>query len=235
MTTHNFQTPCCFTASAGTDGLGDFLVAAAVAGFDVPENLQVKSGKVYRYFAHIGDVFEFGNGVYSSVSHTIARTTVVENSDGLPQKIAFAGTVTVYIFPASPTKLEISTDFNSGTKAVFRQTSAPEGWTKETTNNDAALRVVSGTVGVGGTTAFSTIAAQTTVGNHTLTTSELSVHNHPQRGYAATYADANGDGGMVSVEAAGLSNSGDTGGGVAHNHPINLNVKYVDVIVATKD
>lgn len=44
----------------------------------------------------------------------------------------------------------------SGTKLTFNQTNAPTGWTKETIHNDKALRVVSGAVGSGGSTAFST-------------------------------------------------------------------------------
>ena len=39
---------------------------------------------------------------------------------------------------------------------LFQQTSAPTGWTKQTTHNDKALRIVTGTVGTGGSVAFST-------------------------------------------------------------------------------
>ena len=46
--------------------------------------------------------------------------------------------------------------FPSGTAMLFQQTSAPTGWTKSTTHNDKALRVVSGTASSGGTTAMST-------------------------------------------------------------------------------
>jgi hypothetical protein len=44
----------------------------------------------------------------------------------------------------------------SGTAMLFQQTSAPTGWTKVTTHNDKALRVVSGTASSGGSSAFST-------------------------------------------------------------------------------
>jgi hypothetical protein len=46
--------------------------------------------------------------------------------------------------------------FPTGTAMLFQQTSAPTGWTKSTTHNDKALRVVSGTASSGGTTAFTT-------------------------------------------------------------------------------
>jgi hypothetical protein len=63
--------------------------------------------------------------------------------------------------------------FPSGTVMLFYQAAAPVGWTQVTTQNDKALRVVSGTGGVsGGTNPFSTVMAQTVVGNHTLSTAE---------------------------------------------------------------
>jgi hypothetical protein len=37
---------------------------------------------------------------------------------------------------------------------LFQQTAAPTGWTKDTTHNDKALRLTSGTVGTGGSVAF---------------------------------------------------------------------------------
>ena len=66
----------------------------------------------------------------------------------------------------------------SGTKMLFQQTAAPVGWTKDTTNNDKALRVVSGTAGSGGTSAFSTVFSGSTVGHTTLTTNQMPSHNH---------------------------------------------------------
>ncbi|MGY3130127.1 hypothetical protein ACVWZM_000809 [Bradyrhizobium sp. USDA 4501] len=68
---------------------------------------------------------------------------------------------------------QVGSDFPAGTVMLFYQAAAPTGWTKLTTQNDKALRVVSGNGGVaGGTNAFSTVMAQTTVGNHTLTLAE---------------------------------------------------------------
>ena len=61
---------------------------------------------------------------------------------------------------------------------LFQQTSAPTGWTKVTSSNDVALRVVSGSVGSGGSVAFETAFASQTVPVHTLTTAEMPSHNH---------------------------------------------------------
>lgn len=65
------------------------------------------------------------------------------------------------------------TGIPSGTVMVFYQGAAPVGWTQVTTQNDKALRVVSGAGGVfGGTNPFSTVMAQTVVGGHTMTLAE---------------------------------------------------------------
>ena len=81
--------------------------------------------------------------------------------------------------------------FPSGTRMLFQQTAAPTGWTKDTTQNDKALRVVSGAVGSGGTVAFSTAFASRgfsgttspetvtgTVGSTTLDISQIPSHTH---------------------------------------------------------
>src|SRR5690606_3169958 len=137
--------------------------------------------------------------------------------------------------------------FAAGTKMLFVQTSAPTGWTKDTVNNNnSALRVVTGSASAGGTvdftTAFASQAVTGTVGNFTLTTAEIPSHSHIQR-----YGTATAGVGFVtsgSAWAASPINStistATSGGGGAHNHSftgtsINLAVKYVDVIIATKD
>lgn len=45
----------------------------------------------------------------------------------------------------------------SGTYMLFDSTNAPTGWTKNTTHNDKALRLVSGSVSTGGSSSFSTV------------------------------------------------------------------------------
>ena len=62
----------------------------------------------------------------------------------------------------------------SGTVMLFYQAAAPLGWTKQTTHNDKALRVVSGAGGgAGGSNPFSTVMAQSVTGNHTLVAAEM--------------------------------------------------------------
>lgn len=50
----------------------------------------------------------------------------------------------------------------SGTKMLFVQTAAPTGFTKDVTHNNKALRIVNGTAGTGGSTAFTTVFASRT-------------------------------------------------------------------------
>ena len=78
--------------------------------------------------------------------------------------------------------------FPAGTRMLFQQTAAPTGWTKDTANDDKALRVVSGTAGTGGTNALSSLDA-TAVGtvsssiagataSHILTIAQMPAHSH---------------------------------------------------------
>jgi hypothetical protein len=71
--------------------------------------------------------------------------------------------------------------FPAGTVMMFVQTSAPTGWTKSTTHDNKALRVVSGTVGSGGSVAFTTAFASQgvsgTIGNTTATNVAVTATN----------------------------------------------------------
>jgi hypothetical protein len=73
-----------------------------------------------------------------------------------------------------------------GSLMLFQQTTAPTNWTKGTTHNNKALRVVTGTATPGGSTAFTSVFASRTpagsvsvsggtVGNHTLSTPQIPI------------------------------------------------------------
>jgi len=146
--------------------------------------------------------------------------------------------------------------FDSGTVMLFAQTAAPTGWTKDTSNfNNSGLRIVTGTASSGGSVDFTTAFASQTptgsvsitsvsgsAGNTTLSTPQIPSHTHT---VSAGGGPSNGYGG----EGIGNNSTGAAGGGGAHSHPfsfssgsgtfsgnaINLAVKYVDVIRATKN
>lgn len=148
----------------------------------------------------------------------------------------------------------------TGTLMLFQQTAAPTGWTKQTTHNDKALRVVSGTASSGGTSAFTTVFTNQTpvisgsAGATTLSTAQMPSHNHVGTRIVTTPNNSSGTGyfnylyGSAGYDGDfGWTPSGTTqvlaqGGGGSHSHSlsatssaITLNVQYVDLIIASKD
>ncbi len=170
---------------------------------------------------------------------TTGNETTLDVSSTKLQYNPSTGTVSATVFSGAWSGIP------SGTAMLFKQTSAPTGWTKVTTDDNAALRVVSGTAGTGGTvnftTAFASQAVSGTVGNTTITVSTMASHNHTYNGGPfGTPFPAGGlqsSGGGAAFQGFTINN---TGGDGAHNHSfsgtaIDLAVKYVDVIVATKN
>lgn len=125
--------------------------------------------------------------------------------------------------------------FAAGTRLSFQQTSAPTGWTKDTTAaiNDSMLRLVTGTASSGGSTAFSTWNAGTSTGAFTLSTSEMPSHTHSYD-QAGNAASGGGKGNNFFRSNSSVS-TGSTGGGGSHSHSLTLNLKYYDFIIASKD
>ena len=137
---------------------------------------------------------------------------------------------------------------------LFHQASAPTGWTKSTTNNDRALRVVSGTTGgnQGGDYSFSSrLNGVVTTGNgsvhgHILSISEMPSHDHDTDldGHKVFATGPNPMGfigyGGPGGYPGGYVNMQNTGGGQGHTHgftnpSFNLNIAYLDVIIAQKN
>jgi hypothetical protein len=133
---------------------------------------------------------------------------------------------------------DIGTLIPAGTVMVFYQASAPVGWTKVVTQNDKALRVVSGSGGsAGGTVALSTTLAHThTVASHT--------HSIDTQGAMTTDGPSginSGGGGLGSADSTHTHNT------PAHNHngatgaasPATDSqlgaLAYIDVLICSKD
>ena len=158
------------------------------------------------------------------------------------------GTVTL-----THTDLNNVDKFPSGTKLVFYQASAPAGWSQDTSNNDKALRVVSGSGGGnGGSTGFSSAFTHTHSDDFasaavTLTTSQIPAHKH---NWALSEYDGpydygtGGEAGNVGENTTGRNRNMDTstvGGGGSHSHTLSGSVTsatiaphYIDVIVCSK-
>lgn len=139
--------------------------------------------------------------------------------------------------------------FDAGTRLGFQQTSAPTGWTKDTTAglNDSVMRIVTGAASSGGSTAFSTWAAASSTSAYTLTTSDIPSHSHTLPlwgGNANTGSYGNNLALSTSGGQAMFSNQGvagassainSTGGGGGHSHGLSQNIKYYDFIIASKN
>ena len=154
--------------------------------------------------------------------------------------------------------VERRVEIPSGTRMLFQQTNAPTGWTKITAAeyNNAALRLVTGnvtnyTAGLAFSTAFATGRATTatagggSVGSTTLTTAQMPKHKHSVTHYIRR--ESGGDyksylyagtgpnlGTMTCAEAGGSGAHTHSFSGISHSHALNLNVKYIDFIVAQK-
>lgn len=143
--------------------------------------------------------------------------------------------------------------FPSGTRMLFQQTAAPTGWTKVTTHDNKALRIVSGAVGSGGVTPFTTVfknrvIAQDNLPNVTLslTTSLDGHHNHNIPNITGAASGLGGGGAPAGSWNGGTTKTGDAGnhthtgttssinGGVTQQ-AMDFAVQYVDVIIAQKD
>lgn len=142
----------------------------------------------------------------------------------------------------------------NGSTMVFAQTTAPVGWTKDTTYDDYTLRLVSGTVSTGGTQNFSSVFTSHpisgsvsgitgTVGATTLNISQIASHTHSY----TSGTDRLGIIGSGTNFPTRLVRSTDTnpGGSATHDHPfpttttfngtpLNMSIKYKDFILATK-
>ena len=139
--------------------------------------------------------------------------------------------------------------FPTGTVMLFVQTAAPTGWTKMTTHNDKALRVVSGIASSGGTTAFTSVFASRTpagsvststgnttatgsvststgnttdtgtVGATTLATTQIPSHSHTMNAGVNTGLTTGAT--QINVNSGNVA-SGSTGGGTSHTHSLTM-------------
>lgn len=201
--------------------------------------------------------------IVKCTSRSADTLTVVRGQDNTTARsFAVGSLVELRIVAATFTDLqsEIVPTFPAGTVMLFAQAAAPTGWTQVTTQNNKALRVVSGTGGgTGGTVAFTTAFSNQNVGDTALSLSQIPGHAHTFSGSTSGVGDhvhsytiiaaiggssyTGGGSGMVSTTTGGAGAhdhgfSGTTstaGSGATHNHALNLAVQYVDIIMASKD
>ena len=203
------------SVALGTDTTGNYVAAGATSGIGL-------SGSV----SSEGGTFTVTSNATSS---NTASTIIARDASGNFSAGTFTGA-----WAYCP----------AGTTMLFRQTSAPTGWTKDTTNyNNSAIRVVTGTAsqfttGVSFTDAFKSWSVSATAagnvsvsvanggptntGSTTLTSSQMPSHTHSytitNNGNRGTLI-AKGGNGLINISQAG-ANTGATGGGTGHTHSI---------------
>lgn len=143
---------------------------------------------------------------------------------------------------------------NAGVGVLFRQASVPTGWTKSTTYNDAAIRIVSGTPSQKADAGdeFTTLLAARTIlathlPDHTITITDPG-HQHrtkmdtescddsnQQSVWSPTGSGTDNAGPLSTVATTGITAAfGNTARGGAQT-TIPFDVNYVDFYLATKD
>jgi len=141
-----------------------------------------------------------------------------------------------------------TSDFPTGTACVFPQTLAPTGWTKSTTHNNKALRVVNGTAGSGGTTPFTDVFTARTLTRANLPSDNInctvnqSAHSHTlgmniaggNIGAGGVSFFSPGSGATTGLTTPALAVAFNLNGSVPQT-TIDFAVQYVDVIIAMKN
>ena len=172
---------------------------------------------------------------------------------GTPTSItATEGTDTTQIATTAFVTTAIASNeaFPSGTSMLFQQTNAPTGWTKGSTHNDKALRIITGTVGTGGSVAFSTalgagatvaggtvsgnpttniaatagnlaVSVSGNIANTTLSINQIPSHSHTFINAAPASGITNNANGRVGGTNVNQGTN-NAGGSGAHNHSHNL-------------
>ena len=112
---------------------------------------------------------------------------------------------------------DLLSGFPSGTRMLFQQETAPTGWTKDTANNNMALRVTSGAPSVvDSNQPFTTVFSQTTTGGTVAGTalgiSQLPAHKHgisdPGHSHSCSVSDPGHRHGFNAARADGDTEAG---------------------------
>ena len=180
---------------------------------------------------------------------TAPNGSIALYSDGTNMYASSGGFLTTTVAAATYAPM------SSGTLIAFQQSTAPTGWTKGTTYNDAILRIVNGAAGSGGSQSFSGWNASASTGLTALSIVQIPAHNHTATDSGHTHSFTNGvlgtAGAPSSIAVPGGSTPlynpaqtavsyanvtiGNTGSGQPHNHTITTNILYVDFIIASKN
>jgi hypothetical protein len=117
-------------------------------------------------------------------------------------------------------------------KVPWYQATAPTGWVKDTSQNDKAMRIVSG--GTGGTAGGSMALSSSKVGGTSLSIAQLAAHAHSFDLLIASGPIAGGGSPgriVATAQVTDPKNTSSEGSGAAHDHDLSL--AYIDLIIAS--
>lgn len=178
-----------------TEGTSDLTLAGAMRG-SLPFSSVMSTNDTCDYVVHYDTVFEAGFGTMGS-DGKLQRTTVYRarhaNGDINTTKVSLPPGVKTVITAARAekiTRVDLEQTFTqterdqhcanlglpqSGDKAICPQATAWVGWTKDTSQHDAAIRIVTDSNGgaTGGSVDFSTLHARTATDSVTLAQANL--------------------------------------------------------------
>lgn len=204
------------------------------------------------------------NGTTGITSPALDLTTPLPSADG-GTGLSSAGTAgNVLTSNGTSWTSAAAAAFDAGTRIGFQQTTAPTGWTKDTTAglNNSSMRIVTGSASSGGSVDFTTaFASQTPTGSvtitsvsgsagpTTLTTPQIPSHSHINPSFGTSPGGPRTVETKTAVLTSQAVSTDATGGGGSHDHPfsfssgsgtfsgsaINLAVKYYDFIIASKN
>ena len=135
MSATGFLDACGFFPAAG--GTADFVVSAAITGYQTPASAGAVNGAVYSYRAQSSDMseWEIGFGAYATGTTTLARTTVVASSTG--SKVNFSAPPSVYITALSA-DLQNAALLDNGQFGFHNRLINPNGQIWQRVNSGAA-------------------------------------------------------------------------------------------------
>ena len=159
-------------------------------------------------------------------------------------RVVYSATIGTYL--AFPMRME----FAVGTQMSFHQNSAPAGWQKVTdaNYNNRAMRLITGSVTLGGSTDFTTVFSNRTILQANLPNvnlTALSAGDHSHTTDLRLFADVttSGGGGRLTTGGGGSLAQPVTNTTGAHTHtvplggsgtPMDFVVKYIDMILASR-
>lgn len=222
------------------------VVSKTVAGSDITLNSTEAQNVIVRLTGAQSASIQLTNpniGFYF-VENLTTNSFTITVTNGVAGVAVPKGRSTVIADATNGCRIASTDSLPSGTSQAFSQTSAPTGWTKDSssTYSDAAIRLTTGTASSGGSALFSAaFASQTpsgTVGGTTLTVAQIPSHDHyvasasstgsgVGKPTASSYMAYQGNGSTADANWYTLAGIGTvptiapcspTGGGNSHNH-----------------